>query len=317
MALHTPERVTTPLPVGATATVPAPSGQREASISWSAVLAGAATAAALSLILLMLGVGLGLSSVSPWSGAGISAGALGISTIAWLTVTQLLASGAGGYLAGRLRPKSPNVPEDEAYFRDTAHGFLAWSVASIATAALLGSVVSSIVGGGVQAGASVTGGAVQAAGASVSAAARNAAPQGAQMLPYFVDQLFRENTLSSAESNAGAASGSGTPERTAEALRIFSQAFQAGSLNADDVHHLGSIVSRQTGLPVVEAEKRVTTVYAAAQARLKEAETAVRNAADEARQLSARTMLWMFISLLIGAFIASLSATLGGRHQHI
>ena len=57
----------------------------------------------MSLILLVLGVGLGLSSVSPWSQSGISAKALGFSTIVWITVTQLLASGMGGYLAGRLR----------------------------------------------------------------------------------------------------------------------------------------------------------------------------------------------------------------------
>ena len=63
-------------------------------VSWGAIVAGAAGAAALSLILLILGVGLGLSSVSPWSGQGsISAQAFGISTILWLTFTQLAASG--------------------------------------------------------------------------------------------------------------------------------------------------------------------------------------------------------------------------------
>ena len=71
------------------------------SISWGAVLAGAAAAAALSLILLMLGVGLGLSSVSPWANEGMSAWTFGISTILWVTLTQVLASGMGGYLAAR------------------------------------------------------------------------------------------------------------------------------------------------------------------------------------------------------------------------
>lgn len=53
----------------------------------------AAAAAALSLILLILGTGLGLSAVSPWHNAGIGAATFGITTILWVTLTQLLASG--------------------------------------------------------------------------------------------------------------------------------------------------------------------------------------------------------------------------------
>ncbi len=131
-------------------------GQTSA-VSWGAILAGAAAAAALSMILLILGTGLGLSSVSPWALDGVSATTFGVSTIIWLTLTQLIASGMGGYLAGRLRTKWVEVHADEAYFRDTAHGFLTWAVASLATAALLTTVIGSIIGGGVKAGASVVG----------------------------------------------------------------------------------------------------------------------------------------------------------------
>ncbi|MCR2747844.1 hypothetical protein [Limnobacter parvus] len=117
-------------------------------VSWGAIVAGAAGAAALSLILLILGMGLGLSSVSPWANEGISAESFGMSTIIWLTVTQLLSSALGGYLAGRLRTKWVDVHNDEIYFRDTAHGFLAWAVASLVTAVLLTSVIGSILSGG-------------------------------------------------------------------------------------------------------------------------------------------------------------------------
>jgi hypothetical protein len=81
-------------------------------VSWGAILAGAAAAASLSLILLILGVGLGLSSVSPWAQGGVSAATFGISSIVWLTLTQLLASAMGGYLAGRLRTKWTEVQRD-------------------------------------------------------------------------------------------------------------------------------------------------------------------------------------------------------------
>ena len=71
-------------------------------VSWSAIVAGAA-AAALSLILLVPGTGLGFLSVSPCVSAGVSATSIGIAAMIWATITQLLASGMGGFNAGRLR----------------------------------------------------------------------------------------------------------------------------------------------------------------------------------------------------------------------
>nr|GFD60798.1 hypothetical protein [Tanacetum cinerariifolium] len=75
--------------------------------------------------------------------------------VVWLAFTQIIASGLGGYIAGRLRVKWANLHGDEVYFRDTAHGFLSWAVATLVAATLIASSVSSIIGGGVQAGASV------------------------------------------------------------------------------------------------------------------------------------------------------------------
>jgi hypothetical protein len=53
------------------------------------------------------------------------------------------------------------------------------------------------------------------------------------------------------------------------------------------------------------------------QAKLKEAETAARNAADKARKATAYSTLWLFVSLLAGAFVASLAATWGGRRRDL
>src|SRR6185312_8668571 len=110
-------------------------------VSWSAIFAGAAAAASLSYILIILGFGLGLSSVSPWTNTGAAATTIGVATIIWLTFTQIVASGMGGYLAGRLRIKWASVHTDEVYFRDTAHGFLSWAVASLVVAAFLASAI--------------------------------------------------------------------------------------------------------------------------------------------------------------------------------
>jgi hypothetical protein len=64
-----------------------------------------------------------------------------------MIVIQIVASGIGDYLAGRLRTKWSAIHTDEVYFRDTAHGFLVWAVAVVITAAFLGSAATAMVGG--------------------------------------------------------------------------------------------------------------------------------------------------------------------------
>ena len=287
-------------------------------VSWGAIIAGAAGAAALSLILLILGTGLGLSSVSPWAQDGISASTFGISTILWVIFTQLAAAGLGGYLAGRLRTKWIAVHTDEVYFRDTAHGFLAWAVATLATAALLTTVIGSILGKGAQAGATVAGGAAHAvtaaAGASMAAAQ---ASQGANAGPlnYFVDSLLRKNASAPGAAPVAGAPDQGAPAPTAEIARIFMHGMPEAKLPAEDVQYVGAIVAQRTGLSQADAEKRVNDTYANFQAKLHEAETAAKEAADKARKASADAAMWLFVSLLAGAFIASLAATFGGRRR--
>src|ERR1700704_2578384 len=118
-----------------------PAPGESGAVSWGAVFAGAVGAAALSLVLILLGTGLGLSVASPWVHSGMSATTAGVSTIVWITLVQLLASTLGGYLAGRLRSRWTTIHTHEVYFRDTAHGFLAWSVATLLMATLLASTV--------------------------------------------------------------------------------------------------------------------------------------------------------------------------------
>ena len=296
-------------------------------VSWGAILAGGVGAAALSLILLLLGTGLGLSSVSPWADRGAGATAIGVSTILWLTFTQLAASGMGGYLAGRLRTRWAALHTDEVYFRDTAHGFLAWAVASLATAALLSSTIGAIVGGTAQAGASLAGGAATvtaSAGMGAAAAGNGGSVGAAGPMGYFVDSLFRKDTsapaaaASSSDAAPSVAPMSGAaPVPSAEVTRIFANSIRAGNLPPEDVRYLGQTVAQRSGLSQQDAEKRVTDTYAKAQTKLREAETVARDAADKARKASAYAAMWMFVSLLIGAFVASLAATYGGRRRDL
>jgi hypothetical protein len=244
---------------------------------------------------MILGTGLGLSSLSPWENQGASAKTLGIGTGVWVIFMQLAASVLGGYIAGRLRTKWVSLHTEEVAFRDTAHGFLAWAVATLLTAALLTSTVSAIVSGGVKAGAQVAGG---AASAATSAAAADAGWSN-----YSMDSLFR--------SAKGAKSQSSPEQSTAEVGRIFANATVSGKLPEEDARYAAQVVSQRTGISQQEAEKRVNDTFAQIQAKKKEAQ----EAADKARKASAAAALLLFISLLLGDFVASYAAIIGGRQR--
>ena len=296
-------------------------------VSWSAILSGAAGAAALSLILLILGAGLGLSCVSPWVGSGITATTFGVSTILWVTLTQIVAAGMGGYLAGRLRVRWVGVHTDEVHFRDTAHGFLAWAVASLATATLLTSVIGSIVSGGIQAGTAVPGerSAATAGGATQAVPGSEVAKPDSDRgtLSYFVDSLFRSDSgeaMAAAARTAGGTLSGGITQPASAASRsevagIFKHAMRTEILPMQDARYVGQVVARHTRLTQEDAEKRVTDTYSLMQAGRQKAEAMARTAADAARKATANASLWLFVSLLSGAFVASLTATFGGRQR--
>jgi hypothetical protein len=251
-------------------------------VSWAAVIGGGFVTAALSLILLALGTGLGLSSVSPWSNTGASTSTIGTAAILWLILMQIISSSMGGYLAGRLRTKWANIHTDEVYFRDTAHGFLAWAVALVITAAFLASAAASMVGASASsAGAKVAGDQVEQ---------QELGPNG-----YFIDTLFRSDSV---KPDANSTSMRG------EAGRIFAKALRQGDVSAPDRSYLAKLVAARTDLSQPDADKRISDVFAAAQ-----------QTADTARKAVAHSLLWAFLALLIGAFCASFAATIGGRQR--
>jgi hypothetical protein len=284
-------------------------------VSWGAVFAGAVGAAAFSLILILLGTGLGLSVVSPWAHDGISAEAAGVSTIVWITVVQLLASVLGGYLAGRLRSRWVTVHTHEVYFRDTAHGFLAWSVATLLMATLLSSAVGAVVTSGVKATTAVAGAAVATGGAAAAAgvASTKKDDSGSDSVGYSVDSLFRASAPAGTPTATANAAQPASPNRSVEVTRIFANGLESGELGAADTQYLGQLVAQSTGLSQADAERRVTETFTQLKQTLDTARDKAKKAADEARKASAYLALWLVISLLIGAFVASFAATFGGR----
>ena len=271
----------------------------DSAVSWPAIFAGGATALATSLLLVTLAAGLGLSSVSPWPNSGVSATTFTVTTAIYLIVVQWLSAGLGGYMAGRLRTKWVGVHTDEVFFRDTAHGLLAWAAATIFAVGLIGSMAVSATGTGVRALTSVTSGAAQGA---TQGAAQGAAQSASPLDPsgYFVDSMFRSSTPDTSASAA---------DSRAEATRILAMSARNGSLAPADRTYLAQMVVARTGISQQDAEKRIDDVTAQA----KSLEDKERATADETRKATAKLSFYLFFSMLIGAFIASVSGAIGGR----
>lgn len=250
-------------------------------VSWGAIIAGGVAASALTLVLLVFGVGMGFATVSPWSNAGISSTTRSVGAGLYLIVVAMLSSTIGGYLAGRLRTKWVGVHTHEVYFRDTAHGFLAWGLATVLSAAALASATANIVG-------AASTGFVQATGPDTA--------QSSLLIDPFVDRLFRSD-------RAANQAGDDPTAPRAEVDRLLIASLRAGGDVAPaDRTYVAQVVAQSTGLSQADAEKRVSEVV-----------TQAKVTADKARKGGVKLSLWLTASMLIGAFAASLAATEGGR----
>jgi hypothetical protein len=260
-------------------------------VSWAAIAAGAVAAAALTLMLVAFGAGLGLSAVSPWADSGVSATTFKVGSGIYLVIVAVMASSIGGYLAARLRTKWTGLHTNEVFFRDTAHGLLAWAFGTLITFGVLGAAITHI-GSGAAAGVS---------GAATAQAAQNASPAD-----LYVDKLFRPaaSPAAGAAVTLGAQPTAGNPDTSrSEVSRLWTSSFSANNdLSAEDRTYVARVVAARTGLSQQEAEKRVNDVIVEAKA-----------AADKTRKAAAQLALWLTASMLFGAFAASLAAVEGGQ----
>jgi hypothetical protein len=256
----------------------------QSGVSWEAIAAGAVSIAALTLLLVALGAGLGLSAVSPWSNSGVSASTFSVGTGIYLVIVGVMSSAIGGYLTGRLRTKWVGVHTNEVFFRDTAHGFLAWAFATLISATALVSTMAYLANGAIT--------------RASSAAAQNA--QVINPAQLYVDKLFRAAPVAgTASAGDNAASNSGL---RAEVVRLWTADFAAGAdLPPADRAYVAQIVAARSGLSQADAEKRVDQVVNEAKEN-----------ADRTRRGAAHLSFWLTAALLAGAFAASIAAAEGG-----
>lgn len=99
---------------------------------WGVVFAGTAVAAGFSIILMQFGSIIGLSSDYVLAGvADITHWAV-IAIGLWILATQMAATAAGGYMAGRLRSTTSDLTPHDNEVRDGFYGLTVWAASSIA-----------------------------------------------------------------------------------------------------------------------------------------------------------------------------------------
>ena len=186
------------------------------------------------------------------------------------------------------------IHTDESTFHDTAHGMLAWAVATILVAFVMSSAASTLAGGAAKTAAA-------AAGATAGATSSQGGEPLAGATAYLTDTLFRSDHPAVPT----------TPELRAEAGRILLTATTNSGVSDPDKAYVSRLVAATTGVDQATASKRVDDAIAAMQ----KAEADLRTAANAARKAAAAFALTMAFSLLIGAFIASVAGALGGRQR--
>lgn len=261
-------------------TAPAPP---VSAVSWAAIAGGAVVAVATTLILLTLGSSMGLATASPWARAAETAGRIGVLAGIWLVVVQWLSSAVGGYIAGRLRTRWIGLHTHEAHFRDTAHGFMTWAAATVIMAAIAAS-----------AGAGLT-------GAAAAVASKAGPPPN---LAYDADTLYR---------SPGGDAAALAPARAEAERMLAAGAVSGGGLSADDRAYLITSISSRAAVAPDEAGRRVDGVLAREHKQADDAKAA----ADKAREAAAGLAVLTALSMLVGAFIASVAAALGGQQRDL
>ena len=256
-----------------------PDESQTSAVSWGAIAAGGIATAGFSLFLFQLGTGIGLSVANPWASSPPSGTTISVAAGISLCLISIMASALGGFLAGRLRTRWVGLHSDETYFRDSAHGFLAWAFATVLTALVVGIAATSFVGG----------------------AAKGAASNPA-LVPdtsYYTDMLFRSDNPTAPPASPGAQASND------EVGRIVSRALtSSGGLSPADRTYVAQRIAARTGLPQDQAERRVDEVI-----------TQAKNAADQARKAAAKLAFWMAGAMLAGALAAAFAAAEGGRER--
>ena len=282
-------------------------------ISWGAIFAGTIIGLGLMLLLSLLGMSIGLSAID-FGGQNSAFSGIPTGAAIWLAVSQLIALGVGGFVAGRLAA-IPRVTSS------ALHGTAVWALASLLILYSATSAIGSIVGGAT----SVVSSAASGAGSIIGAAAPSVAPdqQTRQQIKGEANQIL-DNVLSPSEQSQASSelktAASEIARDPASARAEISQTIDnlfgsGGVIGPDDRRQAIDVLARRTGMSDQQAAATVdrwqTQIQSVAQTTGNQAEDLAMGAASGA----ASAALWAFIASLVGLIAAAGCATLGRTRE--
>lgn len=268
-------------------------------LSWGAIFGGCFAALSIHILLTMLGLGVGVRLVDPMRNDNPMADFSVASGIVW-TISALISMAVGGWIAGR----SVSVGERRT---GGLHGFIVWSLSTVAVFLFLSGGAGLLVGGAARAVGKGASGAIQAVSA-VGGRASQGAPAD-QWTQNVVQGLTNEFKLPNQDHISAA-----NKQEISWALARF-----AADPNPD---HRTALVNALTaaGAPrdyadgtVRRWEETMGRLRAEASRMADEAAQNARQAAEKAARGISQGAIWTFVAFLLGAIAASVGGRMGAQ----
>jgi hypothetical protein len=261
-------------------------------VSWGAVIAGVALALVTQVLLNMLGVGIGVAVLDPYGTDNPSPGEFSMAAGIWYVVSGIIASGIGGFIAGRLSGRPVRAVGG-------LHGLTAWAATTLVMVYLL----SSAVGGMVSTAASAVGNLGQGAAQGAMSAMQTAAPMlGQQNDPFdAIGDRVRE------------ASGGNDPAALRDAaVSAVRAALTADPAQANDARdRAAQALARAQNIPAEQAREQVAQYERDYRQTLEQVRQQATAAAEATARLVSRGALFGFAALVLGALAAWLMGRAG------
>jgi hypothetical protein len=266
-------------------------------VAWGAIFAGAVIALVAQVILNMIGLGVGLSTVDPAGNGTPTAGSLSSGAGIWFVVSGILASTAGGWLAGRLAGKP-------VLNTGGLHGLVSWAVSTLVIVYLLSSAVGGVASGAFSAVSSTLGGASSLVGGSVKTAAQAVAPS----LPGM------DNPFSNIEGQVRANSGN-DPQTLKDAAVTAVRAAVTGdaSQQAEAQEKAAQALAKAQNEPVEQARTQVQQYVQQYKDTVAKAKEEAKRAADATARVASQGALYGALALILGALAAFFAGRGGAK----
>lgn len=312
--------------------------------AWGAIFAGAVVALAVFLALGLLGLGIGVVDIDPRAGDPVEFSLLG--TGIYVFIAQLIALGAGGFVAGRLAGVLHTLGS-------ALHGATVWGLTTLVTAWLATSAATGLFG--------LASSAISTALSGASSAVQGVIPDDLSLpnlsagavsfddLPDGVQSTLRENGITPdnfqeeareafrsvvSESEQARAREAATDTAQdiitspgdigAEISELTDTLFgQGGVLSEEDRQQALTVMEERFGITPQEAEAYLDQVQAQAEEVQQQAEAAIEQARTEALQAAEAAAQAVqtagivgFIASMIG-LIAAIAGAVAGRVKFV